>query len=470
MRFDLNPELQRNLWLQCSWQRLLAALVVGVTIAYALYSFGGFKRVFLGANLAILVAFGMWGPRRAADALAEEVGIGTWETQRMSGLSAWSMVWGKLVGGCAFVWYCGFLALACYIIAGHQLGYPPGRTGNFWLGVYLAVMGAALSHTTAFAVSLLLLRKVVFYRRLTITLAQTIGFFVYIVFSGVDSARVLEQTDPVLPVGTIGGDTLPLPAIGAILGTGLLIWALIAAFRLMRTELQYRAWPWAWAMFVAFCAFATANISAGPDGGMLATLAAVTVIMLLLCYASALADRRDPIRYRSGLLALRKGDFTRGLAELPWWLLSFVATLGAVGVLVATLITIPRDGLPDSMLDAMLRFEVFVSYDNLTESVLMVPLFMMRDILVLLCLSFGPWRHRADMTWLVYLALVYWPLGIILTFSGYFDFITLVLPLAGDNPLLNFGPILCQVLVAAWFVRMTWLQAIRSPGRGIALR
>ena len=90
---DLNPELQRNLWLQCSWQRMLAALVVGGTIAYALYVLGGFSRLYFGANLAILVAFGMWGPRRAADAVAEEVGTGTWEMQRMSGLSAWSMVW-----------------------------------------------------------------------------------------------------------------------------------------------------------------------------------------------------------------------------------------------------------------------------------------------------------------------------------------------------------------------------------------
>ncbi len=51
----------------------------------------------------------MWGPRRAADTLAEEVAGGTWEAQRMSGLSAWSMAWGKLIGGCSFVWYCGLL-------------------------------------------------------------------------------------------------------------------------------------------------------------------------------------------------------------------------------------------------------------------------------------------------------------------------------------------------------------------------
>lgn len=460
---DLNPELQRNLWLQCSWQRMLAALVVGGTIAYALYVLGGFSRLYFGANLAILVAFGMWGPRRAADAVAEEVGTGTWEMQRMSGLSAWSMVWGKLIGGCAFVWYCGALAIIGYIVAGHQIGYPPGRSGNFWLGVYLAIMGAALSHTTAFAVALLLLRKVVFYRRLTITLAQTIGFLVYIVVSGVDSQRMLEMEEVPPPEGAIWGTVMPLPAIGAIIGTFLFIWAIVAAYRLMRGELQYRAWPWVWALFVSFCVFAAANIAPWPDSGALERTGMVALVMLLVCYAAALADRRDPIRFRSGWLAFRQGDLPRGLAELPWFALSYLAVLGACVILLVILALIPRDGLPDSILDAMLRWDFFVSYDNLMQSVMLLPLFLLRDLLVLLCLSFGPWRHRADMTWLVYLALVYWPLAVILTFSGYIDYITLVVPLAGDNVVLNFLPVLGQIAFAAAFLRITWRDATHKP-------
>lgn len=470
MTFDLNPELRRNLWLQCGWQRLLAAFVVGATVAYALYAFGGYQRLYFGANLAILVAFGMWGPRRAADSLAEEVGTGTWEMQRMCGLSAWSMVWGKLVGGCAFVWYCGILALIGYIVAGHQLGYPPGRSGNFWLGVYLAVMGAALSHTTAFAVALLLMRKVVFYRRLTITLAQTIGFLVYVIVSGVDSVRVMEEVDAAPPIGQIGDTALPWPAIGAVIGSFLFIWAVVAAFRLMRAELQYRAWPWVWALFVAFCAFAAGQVAPWPDGGSLVTMAALVLVLLLLCYASALADRRDPIRYRSGLLALRQRDLRRGLAETPWWLLSLVAFLLACAGLVTAIVTMPRDFLPDSLLDAILRFDVFVSYEDLAQSAMLVPLFVIRDLLVLLCLSFGPWRHRADMTWLVYLALIYWPLAVIMTSSGYFSFITLVLPLAGDNLFINFAPVTSQIIIAAIATQIYWRQATRHPGHAVALR
>lgn len=464
--FDLNPELRRNLWLQCSWQRLVGGLVVGCTIAYALYAFGGFARLFYYANFAVLIIFGMWGPRRAADSLAEEVGSGTWEMQRMCGLSAWSMVWGKLVGGSSFVWYCGALALTAYVIAGYKLDYPPGRTGNFWLGIYLTVMGAALSHAAAFAISLLLMRKTVFYRRLTITLAQTVGFLVYVLASGVDSVRVLNDDEIVaLPEKTIGAMSFSLAILGAALGTLLLVWTLVAAFRLMRAELQYRAWPWVWLLFIAFCVLLAGGVSLWPDDGAFGRIGTVFLILLLLCYVSALADRRDPIRYRAGLLALRRGEIGRGLAELPWWLLSYLAFLAATVFLVASILLVPRDFFPDSLFDAMLRFEILISYDNLAESILLVPLFLLRDLLVLLWLSCGSWRQRADMTWLVYLALIYWPLGIILTFSGYYGFITLVLPFAGDNVWLNFAPILCQVGIAGALLAVQWRDMMRQGTR-----
>ncbi|MBV5323937.1 MAG: hypothetical protein J0626_01000, partial [Rhodospirillaceae bacterium] len=136
MSLELNPEFQRNLWLHLGWQRMMAAFIVGVTIAYAIFLVSDYDKVSYAANLISTMVLGMWGPRRAADSLAEEVAGGTWESQRMSGLSAWSMTWGKLVGGCSFVWYCGLLALAIYIFAGIKLGFPEGRAGNFWLGIY----------------------------------------------------------------------------------------------------------------------------------------------------------------------------------------------------------------------------------------------------------------------------------------------------------------------------------------------
>ena len=103
-----------------------------------------------------------------------------------------------------------------------------------------------------------------------------------------------------------------------------------------------------------------------------------------------------------------------------------------------------------------------LSFDHLTETILLVLLFMTRDLIVLLWLSFGSWRNRSDITWLVYLALIYWPVGIILIFAGYVDFITLVLPVAGENVVWSFGPIVIQVTILAVMLQQRWRQATRG--------
>ncbi|MBK8158102.1 MAG: hypothetical protein IPK59_04725 [Rhodospirillaceae bacterium] len=187
----------------------------------------------------------------------------------------------------------------------------------------------------------------------------------------------------------------------------------------------------------------------------------VLVTMIALTYLAALADRRDPIRYRSGLLALRRGDLGRAVAELPWWLISYVAVLLAAAFCFAALATMGTGDWPSSLSELLLRLQL-LSFDHLTETIVLVLLFMTRDLIVLLWLSFGSWRNRSDITWLVYLALIYWPIGIILIFAGYVDFITLVLPVAGENVVWSFGPIIIQVTVLGVMLQQRWRQATRG--------
>lgn len=461
MSLDANPEFQRNLWLHLGWQRMAAVFIVGVTIAYAIFLVSDFDKVSYAANVTSTIVLGMWGPRRAADALAEEVAGGTWEAQRMSGLSAWSMTWGKLVGGCSFVWYCGLLALAVYIFVGFKLGFPAGRAGNFWLGIYLVLIGSCLSHATALAVALVRLRKTVQYRRLTITLAQTCGLVVFLAVSGGGTAPVLDKRSFAPDLGYVFDNAFSWPIIRAVLGTIFVVWAVIAVLRLMRGELQYRAWPWLWLLFVIFCATLAAGIAPWPGGGLVGAALPVFVVTVLLTYLAALADRRDPIRYRSGLIALRRGDISRALAELPWWLVSYVAAIAAAGFCFAALTAMDLADWPSSLSELLLRLRL-LSFDHLTETVLLVLLFLARDLMVLMWLSFGGWRSRSDITWLVYLALIYWPVGIILVFAGYLDYITLVLPVAGDDVLLSFGPVSAQLVVLAIMLRQRWRVATRG--------
>ncbi len=460
MSVELNPEFRRNLWLHLGWQRMMAAFIVGFTIAYAIFLLGDISKLSYAANLLLTIVLGMWGPRRAADTLAEEVASGTWEMQRMSGLSAWSMTWGKLIGGCSFVWYCGALAMAVYVFAGWILGFPDGRAGNFWLGIYLLLIGAALAHVVALGTALIRLRKTVQYRRLTITLAQTCGFVVFLAISGGGTAPVLDQTDFSPGTAYVYEIGFSWPFIRAVLGTIFALWAIVGVFRLMRAELQYRAWPWLWALFIGFVAVLAAGIAPWPGSGGVGTALPVFAVMVVMTYLSALADRRDPIRYRSGWLALRQGDISRALAELPWWIISLTATFLAL-IFAVQAIGTSLDGWPTSLSALLLRMRL-LSVSHLDETLVLASLFMLRDLGVLLWLSFGSWRTRADVTWLVYLALVYWPISIILVFAGYGTYITLVLPVASDDIVWSFAPILLQLTVLTVFLRQGWRQATRA--------
>lgn len=461
MSLDLNPEFQRNLWLHLGWQRMMAAFIVGVTIAYAIFLVSDYDKLSYAANLIATIIFGMWGPRRAADALAEEVASGTWESQRMSGLSAWSMTWGKLIGGCSFVWYCGLLSLAVYIFVGAKLGFPGGRAGNFWLGIYLVLIATILSHAVALAVALVRLRKTVQYRRLTITLAQTCGLLVYLLVSAGSTAPVQDEGSFAPAIGYVYDSAYSWPLIRAVFGTIFVGWAIAGTFRLMRGELQYRAWPWLWVLFLGFCAALSAGIAPWPGGGMIGAALPTFVVMVFLTYISALADRRDPIRYRSGLIALRKGDFSQAAAEIPWWLVSYVATAAAAGFCLIALQAMARSDWPASLSEILFRLRL-LSLDHLAETVVLALLFLARDMMVLLWLSFGTWRSRSDVSWLVYLALIYWPIGIIMYFAGYAEYVTLVLPVGSDDALMSFGPILVQLIVMGAVLRQRWIQATRG--------
>ena len=116
----MNPELRRNLWLQFSLTRLLLAPVaIGALLTLTwVVSDRSLAAVAEVARAIYYLLVILWGTRRAADLVADEIAGGTWDGQRMSALGAWQMSWGKLLGGTSYVWYAAglaFFALAgCY--------------------------------------------------------------------------------------------------------------------------------------------------------------------------------------------------------------------------------------------------------------------------------------------------------------------------------------------------------------------
>ena len=70
-----SPELQRNLWLQLSWGRVLAApILIGIVVAALLASWNPApSHLAEYARWGFVLLLALWSTRRVADSLAEEV-------------------------------------------------------------------------------------------------------------------------------------------------------------------------------------------------------------------------------------------------------------------------------------------------------------------------------------------------------------------------------------------------------------
>src|SRR5262249_49910404 len=98
----MNPELQRNLWLEASPFRLtlIAGLVLLAlaAVSVAPRGLGSTSGVALGLYWFFAV---LWGTRSAALSVVAEIRERTWDSQKLSSIGPWEMVWGKLFGATA---------------------------------------------------------------------------------------------------------------------------------------------------------------------------------------------------------------------------------------------------------------------------------------------------------------------------------------------------------------------------------
>ena len=457
----INPEFRRNVWVQFTWTRLLAAPLLTLIACYVFLLFfspSWLQRVaeFIGGSLVI----GLWGTRRVADSLAEEVSGGTWESQRMSSLGAWQMTWGKLVGSASFIWYCGLITLAVVFWANNRM-YALGEVGRPPLAVaFNLFVGGLTAQAAAFAIALVLMRKAAQFRRLTITLAQTGGFLVYLIVSneGVPETQNVGRfgstfNTPLLPM--LGTDEISLyrmALIAIVCG-----WTVIGTYRLMRTELQYRNLPWVWTAFLVFVLIGGVMASPGAELGR--RLLLPYCAMVLLTYISFFADYRDPVRYRWALVALRQGNWFEAASAIPWWLISFVFAC-VLAVVIAwspfVLAGMPSGGDPRPMVAVFGR-----ALARLPESLTLVMLFTLRDLLVLLWLSCSPWRSKADVAGIIYLLLVYCPLAAILWVAGGQHLLPVVVPISTGVSGVDFAPIGIELAFALFLFYARWREITR---------
>ena len=142
----MNPEFQRHLYLEFSNSRLVG-LPAFLLVVFSLTFLIDEKTLSEAtANTAIglyIVIVLFWGSKQAGESIYEELRNNTWDIQRTSAISPWSLAWGKLIGSTLYNWYGGLLCLLVYTLATPEPEYI-GLTWFYSIACGLLAQGLSL--------------------------------------------------------------------------------------------------------------------------------------------------------------------------------------------------------------------------------------------------------------------------------------------------------------------------------------
>lgn len=424
----MNPELRRNLWLELSLHRALAAPVGLGLIFLLVYKLsetdpGGPISI---TAATLFVAFALWAGVQAGDSVHSEVRARTWDGQRMSAIEPWAMTWGKLAGTPAFAWYGAALCFIVYLIASPEPTAP--RIALFMLA------GMCLLAAMALIGSIVAARKAL---ARTSSSAWVLG--IVLVFVG-PWMSVLSASD-----ADIGWWGRSWGRIDFLLASTALFaaWGVLGAHRLMCQELRVRTAPWAW---VAFLLFASAYIAGFGirfhdtfGQGRSVLLIAGLIVSMASIYPLLFSEASGAMAVRRMLLRVAAKDWRRLLQETPLWPVSLA--LAFVFCALTVLLVGPRTGDNDLFRAAVLA---------------PIPLFLLatRDVAIYLFFALARQARRAEAATIIYLLLLYWLVPMLLGVAGAKGVADLVLPPFWERP--GFAAIVAAVQAAAVVGATLW--------------
>lgn len=339
----MNPELQRNLWLELSPRRLATMPIILALIFFAAGLSGG--STWPPATAAVVLYYFIvviWGARNAALSVVGEIRDRTWDLQRLSALSAADMTWGKLFGATAYNWYGGAICLVVILAYGFTHHDPVSVVID--LIYYLAI--GVIAQAAALLASLIAVRRRQSHTRLEIFFYQLAGLIaavavVYVWDAADPAGSMLTRKPPTDFIQWWGHafDARPFLLVSLAIFT---VWTLVACYRTMRLELQMRNGPLVWLGFLVFTGIYVAGFDAWlSQDPMMAKWGAVALRLALaataygvLTYVMVFLEPKDRVHYRWLAAELSSGHLAKFANGLHAWMTSYVATLVLAGLLI----------------------------------------------------------------------------------------------------------------------------------------
>ncbi len=425
----MNPEFKRYLWLELTVARLVVMpLLLGMLFFIIISSDNGDTSGYF-ALVAFIILVVAWGGKLSADSIIDEVSAHTWDNQRMSSLPPWQMVWGKLFGSSVFAWYGGLFCLAMFLFG--NLGQMP-----LTLLVVITVVSilVAITFQAMGIISGLMSMRANQRNRnmgLLILLVLVFGSVIVPQLAG-DSMRLYDSKQ----WHSWEVSNLEFILFSAVSWCG---WALFGAYRMMRSEMQYRNGPLTWLLFLLWI---TLYFSGFINGDTLtrteqsAQLAVVFSGITMIAYILLLIEQMNLIELRKLLYQRSEKDGGFYLDLIPLWLLTLVFL---VMITLAAVVMLSGD---QSLVPARLAAPIALC-------------FVLRDAAVILMLRLSPNNRRGAFSALIYLLLVYYIANAIVdagTTGGFI--VALFLPNLSGDWLYGLLPALIgavlMIALAAW--------------------
>lgn len=447
----LNPEFQRNLWLEFSGYRVLATfLVLLVFLAAGLAidinadgsEFSGVRNVSFIAYF-ILVLF--WGGRQAAAAVVGEIRGRTWDGQRLSALGPWTMTWGKLFGATSFTWSAGLIMLVIYA----AFSIIADQTRALASDVATAIAVGLVAQAVGLLSTLVRFSARPGDKGANITLAQLIGLLAAL-------AVFYEGGLGSVPRDGWYGLGIGENAFIALSCWFFAIWCVVGVYRRMRLALQFSNGPGVWVLFLLTLVLYGHGLTHGAPEPLRMMFPAGLVA--LFTYFAALAEPKNPSSFRRMLQLTGSGRLIAASRRMPLWFISFSLLMVTV---ILTLIYIQT--LPDREI-ARLAGQL-VDPPDTTLYLISLLLYVTRDVGLMLILALRRPGAMVELESFIYWFVLYVPLPAVFFPFLEDDIFSIFYPTGTGGFGLALLPILIQAVLVAGLVGLQWFLFLRAQRR-----
>lgn len=422
----MNPEFQRNVWLEWSAHRvlLLSVVLASVFVLVALFDPNGVGNVVANAALSLFVlATMMWGAHRAGDAMLDELRERTWDSQRMSAMSPWSMTWGKLCGATIMPWFAGGICLVVYAVA------RIGPTLAERLQVVASCIAAAILVQALSLIGALVGTRLEKHARSTLASWSAVGTIVLLL---VYFSVYYRSADAIAWFG-LNCERFDFLTVSLFALAG---WTVFGAYRMMSSELAVATRPWAWSAFVIYLTVYFAGALINPEWPLERNLALFAYVGLATgigaSYLAAFALFRDPLTFHRLATYATARHWRRFFEELPVWTASFAIAI-AFSILCAAFATTP------------------VYFGDRVEAVgiagIVIVLYAVRNIGLLYYFTYGEAHRRVETATVICIAIISWLLPSIAESTGMTAVQWLLRPPMWEHPFAAGGIIAVHVLI-----------------------